>query len=195
VRLSTIYAGAALLCGTLQACTYFVPDVRDLTLGTLSTANLQNQPEIIWLGGNHRPSIDLLRIEFLSSVDLMKRAHAHEFNIGTKIWFCDDGPDKFSFGIGHFPYLYAGNSYVSSTAADKLEANKSDEFLYHLYFQVARKADLNGLRETEPAYDLRANPRDLCLTIHGGNMIGGSFDSTVLRVPKKAISEAVNSTR
>jgi hypothetical protein len=195
VRLSTIYVGAALLSGTLQACTYFVSDVRDLRLWAVSTANLQSQPEIVWYGGNPRPSIELLRVEFLSSVNLMERAHAHEFNVGTKIWFCDDGPDKFSFGIGHFPYLYAGNSYVSSTATDKLEASKSDEFLYHLYLQVARKADLNGLGETEPAYDLRTNPRDLCLTIHGGNMIGGSFDSTVLRVPKEAISEAVNSTR
>jgi hypothetical protein len=194
VRLSIIYVGATLLCGTLQACAYFVSDVRDLRLGAVSTANLQDQPEIIWYGGNPRPPIDLLRIEFLSSVDLMKRAHAHEFNIGTKIWFCDDGPEKFRFGIGHFPELYVGNSLVSSTALDKSEANKSDEFLYHLYFQVARKASLNGLRQIEPAYDLRTNPRDLCFTIHGGNMIGGSFDSIVLKIPKDAISEAVSST-
>jgi hypothetical protein len=170
-------------------------DKNSLNFVSASVVNLQDQSEIEWLGGDHRPSDELLKITFSSSIDLGEIARRYDYHVSTKIYFCEDGADKYKNGIARYSDVYSNQRVVAYDM--KREAGQRtthQQFLYYLYFDVVRSPSFDVFRKRLPGYDLHRDPRDLCVQVHGGNMLGESYDTNILTIPKDAIASALKST-
>jgi hypothetical protein len=185
---------SVLLLAALTGCnavgTGYVGDVR---LTSVSTVNLLDHPEVDWLGGE-RPALKLLKISFETRSNLEAIAKKNEFNTSNSIFFCMDGPVKYQGGLGQFSGVYTARGAVSPYRDEKemQSATSRGTFEYQIYIDLARESRRTPFDQVLPAYDLRHPSGDLCVRIHGGNMLGGSFDSNIATIPVEAISGAGN---
>jgi hypothetical protein len=64
--------------------------------------------------------------------------------------------------------------------------------VYRVYFEAAYQSIelADGKREAVPPYDLVQSPEDVCLLFEGGDMIGDSYHSNTIVIPKDALIAA-----
>lgn len=168
----------------------------DMRFTEVSTVNLLDHPEVIWLGGE-RPSLQLLRISFETKENLESFAKRYEFHTSNILFFCADGPEKYQRGLGQFSDVYTSRGTVSPyhDETDMQAAGPRGTFVYQIYVELTRKSRLNGVQQTIPAYDLRQPPGDLCAQIQGGNMVGGGYESNIFTIPALVVTAAKSEVR
>ncbi len=179
-------------CGTL-----FAPNIDDLKLINVNIVNLLEKPKNLEYPMN-RSSQELLEINFISHKNLLSIARDHEFNLSNKIFFCTDGPDKYTFGLGRglSSVYYYNNDNSQSSDIVLYDENftispVNGVFNYSVYIASNNNARVNAVGEKVPAYDLHSLPDNLCVRVQGGNMLGTYFVSNIFTIPTELILDAI----
>ena len=184
------------LCVLLSGCgTLFAPSVSDLKFDSVSVVNLIDKANVIWVSGNS-PSLDLLEIKFNSKNNLLLIARDHSFYLSSNVFYCSDGPEKYKFfgGFGALLGIYFSDGEVSeykASDAGYFISPINNIYEYKIYIRIKRDYDKSFVQSAPPVYDLHNPSDDLCVNIHGVNMIGTYFDSNVITIPKQTILEVV----
>lgn len=136
-------------------------------------------------------------INFSSGTDLAAYAHDHVFSINASVSLCaKDG--KSSSMIYKYESVYWNGNEISPymDASKNSEANSTRDMprVYSVYIPVNQDEHMSPVYGDPPipAYDLRRNPEDLCLYLHGGDAFGRYFTSNSLVVPKTTLALALS---
>lgn len=193
------WAFVCVLGAPLGACiSYNTPS--DLTFVAVEAVDYYERPELPALGDfqivpripdneaepkHHRL---LLRVQFLTSVDLARFSRSHSYNLGRRAFFCAR-PDE-ERGMGNPDVFWQGQN-VGNLAQESLRESGEEEgapIVYYVFIEAVR-GETQSI-PPRPPYDLRREPRDMCFQLSGGNQLGGYRSNTVV-VPQSAISEAL----
>jgi hypothetical protein len=170
----------------------------DLKFVSVKIADLREETDVIF--GDPRPSSPELRIDFSSKTDFVKFAHKYEFNIGGIGCLCNSPKDADEELMG--PYLFWNDFVVDPYVWDSpqyrrvlVQGEAHQLIIYHVYFALIQsgRPSLYGEKPIFP-YDLQHNPSDICFFIRGGNMLGTTFRSNTVVVPKADIVAALQKT-
>ncbi len=183
------------LCFALSGCgTLFAPSIDDLKFVSAAFINLKNHPEILTTRAD-KTKIELLQINFTSGNDLLSIARDHEFFLSYSIFFCSDGPEKNTSPLDPFSPIYFFNTELSDYVINDTNLNLVSQnglYEYRIFIEAARNARINVIQQNVPAYNLHSLSENLCVKLHGGNMIGTYFDSNILTIPKEEILYGIN---
>jgi hypothetical protein len=171
----------------------------DLRYVSVKMIELNREPELSSHPRDSRFSDLLLRLEFGSNINFIQSASKYGYNMGVFIRWCKEGAKGREMEDG-FPYFYLGDLEVNGaslkeTRYPSIVSAKGELFIYHAYFHVNQLILVDRMSEKVsepyPPYDLTMQPEDICLSVHGGNMIGGYGTSGVVVFPKEAIAKAL----
>jgi hypothetical protein len=174
----------------LSACVMLSPvGPQDLRLVSVKAVDYRDASEILSIGKGPRPALLLLKIEFSSKRDLMKLSQEREFSIYNNPAICpnSDQPIK----VKTFPSVYWSNMEVKQTSLPPLPcAGGSDEVpkVYHIYVVVSQF-------ERDSYYDLKQHPESICFYVAGGDMLGRTLSSNIVRIPREIIAESLARVR
>jgi len=124
----------------------------------------------------------LLVVNFSADRDLSKVTNDNGYHIVNDASFCHDGEFDASQRLLSDPYVFDKSGEVDARIAFREATSPRSYTIY-----VATKSILVG---NGSEYDLKRNPRDVCIKLRGRNMLGGGFASNVLLVPKAIIASA-----
>lgn len=134
-------------------------------------------------------SIPRLKLDVVSSNDLLMLAKEKELAVRAETYFCDS-PDL-KVLMNRSEVLVDGVSIEELRFSDKeaIQANKSGKYIYSLYIGLySPKIDGGSIQYSE--YDLVKELSDICLVVEARSMIGG-YRSNVLRISSGEIANAV----
>lgn len=160
-------------CSILLGCAwpFGANGPKDVRVTSVSEVDFKDQPEIEYVSQKPRPSIILSRIDFSTHMDLLALAKKYEYNVGFAIGPCSkDGVVDNGKGLG---YVYWDKGIIYAYTRDKdvpgyaEMAAKRQPFTYHVYA---------GKLPQDPSVSL-------CLTLRGGNMVGGRLRSNDAEIP------------
>ncbi len=184
---------AIALCSIwLASCSSFAPG--DLRLKSVEVAYLdrasfkpEEAGEVSPGPAQAQDAIEVLKISFYSKKNLFEVRRTTGFNIGAQAASCQPIRGK----LLEVPagYVYGKGRSVNAKLEGLAELAATQDFTYAVYTPVRREA-LIGARIGEPQFDLQREPFDMCLAVHGGNMLGMEFTSNVLLVPQDLIASA-----
>jgi hypothetical protein len=192
-------ASASMLTG----CVLFIPDVRDLRLVDVravehGTANVK----LLGKPAHDRPANYMIgRIDIVTQSDLVKIADASELTLWAQLKICQTEAKVFNYGISYEGvelFYVAINEETRARYLDHAAEHKPAEpYTYQVYFDPQStlnqaKAPELGYPDLYEPYDFAQEPRDLCLRIRGGNILGGHFESNTVAVPSAALKRAFN---
>ena len=187
-----VFLGFCGLCLTLNACALQPPQLNDLQLVSVETANFSTATEIEWYSPDPRPSQKLLKINFSSHSNFMTYTFDYEYGLIAQEYLCDRPKEKAE--IEHFPGVYykntSANKYYISYGYKEYHKSYSydgpififndDPILYQIY--IYQKFD---------GYNLEQNPEDVCFEIVSYQPPATFLRSNTIRIPKEAIAEAL----
>jgi hypothetical protein len=164
--------GSAVLCVlAVSAC---VPNIK-LIGARVEVVSLETKPAE-YKGAWPQESA-LMRVELQTSRNLRAIADAHELNVGIYAFLCDNRRHQLSA----MPYLFDEAGRIDAYHGP---GDGSKVIWFYLAQNSLARSDVAGGPDF-PAYDLRTDPRDLCIGVHGGNMLGQTIRSNRLRVSAK----------
>jgi hypothetical protein len=130
-----------------------------------------------------RARTNQLIISFTSNPDLRGHAQNHEFNVGNEVSFCSADQIETPRLLQSDPYVFDQMGVVDPSRQE----TKSTLYEVRIWIQ---SVSLNGHHAF--AYDLRRNVSDdVCVLLRGGNMIGETTRSNVLKIQAAEISVAL----
>jgi hypothetical protein len=149
----------------------FIGGPHDIRVTSVTHVNLKNEPALQWISPQSPPSILLTRVEFTTNTNLLALANKRDYNVSYVFGPCTKGGVQ-DTGLGG-GYVYSGKLLIipSTTKPPGYaeEVAKHPPFSYQVF---ARKIPPN----------MADVP--MCLTLSGGNMMGGRIRSNVAVVPK-----------
>lgn len=184
----------------LTSCSMTAP--RDLKLKSVQLSYLDRDlfdgihaHEVSKPSGAEQNLTEVLKVSFYSKTNLFEVRRDNGYNIGGEASSCK----PINGGLIDIPigYVYWRGYSVNTKFEDiPLSERSSPELAagqvisYEVYALVRRDASV-AARTQKPTYDLQRAPFDLCLRVHGGNMMGMEFTSNVVQVPQDQISSAL----
>ncbi|TVQ83810.1 MAG: hypothetical protein EA357_05140 [Micavibrio sp.] len=177
----------------VAACSF--QGIKDIKLVSVEVVSIKHKPssigydEIQWDGHGDIPR-QKLKIRFSTKTDISVLAATQGYHTGIEAFFCELQNEVQTGLRGH--YIYLGDEIVS-TRGPKLQENMKRPAIYHAYLSLHRREETNP-SIASPAYDLRTDPDDICFRVRGGNMIGMTFHSNTVVIPKEAVVEALAKT-
>ncbi|KQZ44286.1 hypothetical protein [Duganella sp. Root1480D1] len=184
---------AIALCSiSLTSCALFAPN--DLRLKSVEVAylgranfNPEEADEVNSGSAEGQNAIEVLKVSFYSSKNLFELRRTMGFNIGAQAASCQPIRGKsLEIPVG---YVYWKGRSVNLKREGLVELAGTQDVTYSVYMPVGREASI-AARVREPEFDLQREPFDMCLAVHGGNMLGMGFTSNVLQIPQDQISSA-----
>jgi hypothetical protein len=140
--------------------------------------------------GGEKPPRPLLKIEFMSGMNLGRFANANSYPVGSFAHFCRRPEDKTRLG---FVTVFWQGYEVDRLVDSPLLIESAGPFVYYTHIDVAGQ-DFPGDIPPRKAFDLRKLPEDVCIQLRGGNGPWG-YRSSTLVVPKEAIATALRKGR
>ena len=143
----------------------------DIRVTSVTDVDFKDQPQLDWAGLQPRPSIILTRIEFTTNADLLALAKKRDYNVSYVFGPCIKHAVQDS-GLGG-GYVYSGKMILLPDTKETPEyakaVAKGPPFSYQVYTSK-----------------VHSNVADIpmCLTLVGGNMMGGRIRSNFTAVPK-----------
>lgn len=155
-------------------------------------------PDIGGRTASPKGGIPILRIDISSGVNLVELRRKNGYHISAEIVSCQTQPAVVHVG-GDYVYWHGYSVNLKENEFKdypSLVTELSEKTLttYSVYAPTARQAVVAGPLAS-PAFDLRVKPFDLCLTIHGGDMLGRHIVSNVITVPGGLIGSAFQAFR
>jgi hypothetical protein len=199
-RLLTTLASASRL---LTGCALFIPDVQDLRLVDVQPVE-HGTADVKLLGEpahDPPPNYVIARIDIVTQSNLAAFADASELTLWAELKICQAGATVHNYGISYADVELFDVAFNKETRLRYLdhaaEHKPAVPYIYQAYFdpRSARsqaKAPELGQPDLYEPYDFAREPRDLCLRIGGGNMLGGHFESNTVVVPSAALKRAFN---
>ncbi len=198
----TIWAAIAPLCGCilLTGCGLFVPGVDDLSLVKVQSIEVGALDlHRAWDNPTHKlpPTYVVGKIAVVTKADIYEIGEQSELNIWNELTLCSTGA-RVADWSGVY-YEGVDISYLSTEAIKALyraraAAHKEGEpYTYEIYFDprsTRNEPQSVGHPWAFEPYDEIHEPRDLCLRIGGGNMMGGHFVSNTVVVPSIELGRA-----
>jgi len=185
-----------LLMGALLGACISHDTPGDVSFAAVEAVDYYDRPELPSLGDLQMGAGDdtlpkqhklLLRVQFSTSVDLVRFAKSGGYNLGRLAFFCEQ-PDEEADGN---PYVFWQGENISRLDRASLRENGQEEgppITYYVFIGAVR-GKIKAIPPLPP-YDLRRQPRDVCFDLSGGNQMGGYRSNTVV-IPQSAISEAL----
>lgn len=186
------------------------PNLHDLELTSVEVVDLKSRADFPspgdsrsfkdridfpWLGDDLRPSKALLMVGFATDGNLRDYARRYEYTVHTTASLCNsrvatiDRSKELQYRSGVFDDAGVVDFHPPESAIQKDGRSTRN---YHLYIDV-RSVLLAGQETFQ--YDLQAKPEDLCFMVSGGNMLGNTFTSNIVRIPKDVLSDAISYTK
>ncbi len=164
----------------------------DVALQSVEVVDLQQQSEL------HPPTLQypkpthLLKVTFATMNNLAQYARANEFTVGNQTYFCDEQRDDDNLAN---PYVYADGVNLDEYAVGSRPPPEGrGPWTYYIFIYVQRERPRESAFAGKPpleAYDLRQAPKDVCFQLRGGDMLGFSHRSNVVKIPREAIAAAL----
>ena len=197
----------ALVCLLLASCVLFVPgidevrlvDVQSIEAGTLDLHDL-------WREGRAPeppPKGMVGRITVATNSDLHEMAERHKLALWFQLTICETGASVVSES-----YLYYQGVMVEDDRSYKdlralyrarvAENPPHEPYTYEIYFKPRshrKETKGPGNPEQYDPYDFTREPRDLCLRIGAGNMLGGYSLSNTVVIPSGDLQRAFENAR
>ena len=70
------------------SCALISTKIKDLTVRSIRTVNFRDVPQVEWMAEGPRPSLEISRIDFVTSVDLWETARRHEYTVAFTVSPC-----------------------------------------------------------------------------------------------------------
>ena len=176
-----------LLAGTVSCALIQGPNLHQLKLTSVRVVNSNEVPNFVPLAHAALSERSFLVLNFSAERDLIEYAKRYEYNIVNNASICrDDGIDTTKL-LQNDVYIYDATGAVNAFRKDGPE-EASARAGYDVYIAM-RSIPLASRSVFE--YDLQYNPENICIQLKGGNMLGDSFVSNIIVVPKVAISDAL----
>jgi hypothetical protein len=181
-------------------CALYEPHISDLALVSVEIV----PPRVLESTGALRDREPQVKITFSSSanlVDIPQGGHFFWFLVYPKITICkneniyDDREINFESAVFwqrgdvNGPNTYFDDDYSIDMLRKLYPAFRSQELKYYAVFAPIRHV-LGVPHPIEFAFDLERQPEDLCFAVYGGDMLGATYQSNTVVVPKAAIAEA-----
>ncbi|MGD0866564.1 MAG: hypothetical protein ABSA49_13510 [Rhizomicrobium sp.] len=187
-------------CILLTGCALFVPGVDDLrfvSVQSIEVSALDLHDTLGNLAPKLAPTYVIGRIIVVTKADIHKIGEQSELNIWHELTLCKTGAL-----VANWPGVYYEGVDINSNSTEATKSlyraravtHKEDEpYNYEIYFDPrSARSEPKGVGKPwafEP-YDEAREPRELCLRIGGGNMVGGHFVSNTVVVPSVELGRA-----
>ena len=179
--------GCSLVLLTATACSFQrISDVEFASVETVFVKGMFPPEEFEWDGYGEAP-IQLLKVLFSTKTDISSLAATQEYHITGNASFCGlRNGNQVRLG----PTAIYLNEERVSQRGPRLQENMKISTVYHTYLPLHRKEETSP-SIASPAFDLKTDPDDICFRVHGGNMLGMTFHSNTVVIPKEAVTEAL----
>jgi len=193
-------------CVVLNGCVLFVPGVDDLQFIEVQPVNVGTL-DLHDTWGNmrpqHPPNYVIGKIEVATKSDIHAIGERADLNIWHELTICKTGAL-----VTDWPGVYFKGIDINhnSTTEDiqalyrkrAAEHKADDRYIYEVYFDPTSIRSLSkgvGNPYAREPYNFAREPKELCLRIGGGNMIGGYFVSNTVVVPAAEIGQIFEAGR
>jgi len=176
-----------LLAGTVSCALIPGPNLHQLKLTSVRVVSSNEVPNFVPIAKAALPERSFLVLNFSAERDLVEYAKRYEYNIVNDASICRDDEIDTAKLLQNDVYIYDPAGAVNAFRKDESE-EASASAGYNVY--IAMKPIPLASRSVFE-YDLQHNPENICVQLKGGNMLGDSFVSNVIVVPKSAISDAL----
>jgi hypothetical protein len=195
------------LCGLGGCALIGLPNPDDLTFASVSVIYSKDRTDDTWpLRVPGSPINEkLLRIDFTTKFDLFYAASGRHYNIWNRMDFCHPETNVYNSGVSWHPGVYWNGIDVTDTDAylkqpEVLKAYGSTTMrTFYAYLSASHYRFPNTphfFGEPPPLlYNLDDRPEDVCLRVSGGKMLGSSFQSNIVFIPRAAIANALATAR
>lgn len=143
---------------------------QDVQVTSVTDVDFKDQSQLEWVSLKPRPSKIIYRIEFTTSTDLLALAKKKNYNVSFALGPCNANGVK-DIGLG-YGYVYWNKLRIYSDAKEtpgySAEAGKGVPFTYQVFATKWQPSATQGA---------------MCLTLAGGNMLGGRLRSNVAVIP------------
>lgn len=172
---------------SLQSCALSPgPDLHGLKLSSVKVVSASDVVGFLLLAKKAPPDKRFLDVHLSAERDLIKYAKQYEYNILNETSLCREGQLDPSKQLQNDSYVYDRLGVVE--AVRKADDGGQDQAGYDLYIAV-QSVPLASGQVFE--YNLQRDPQDVCVRLRGGNMLGDSFTSNTIVIPKAVIAEAM----
>lgn len=119
-------------------------------------------------------------MKFKTKENLSQYSRKKSYPISNVPYFCDKPNERFQLV---YPHVYAKRFKVSFPLNFDLERDEKGYINYHVFLYA--QDEFHG-------YNLRSQPKDICIQLKGGNHTGFGFASNVIVIPRALISAAID---
>jgi len=172
-------------CLAVLACVGCVTTkVDDLTLASIETVDLQNQPELPASFGP--PHATLLKVSFRTTSDLARIDDV--FTLSDEIFFCDRPDVHVRLGS---PFVYQQGIKVPASAETLRVRNATAASSVPITYYTFLRASFDENPEGKPpfeSFDLKRLPKDVCFRLVGGAYRAFGWRSNTIVIPKHTIA-------
>ena len=175
--------------GLLGGCIAQVPD--DLTFVSVEAVDWHDEAELLGHGTEKQHRL-MLKTTFASATDLVQFVQRHSYSLGAGASFCDQSEERVSLA---YPPIYWHGAHLNpydQNAAELSRDPDSASIAYYVYLAAeSRERPWHISPGPSRAFDLRKDPRDVCLYVSGGNMSGFGYKSNFVVLPASEIAAAL----
>jgi hypothetical protein len=176
---------AVLLCA-IPACATdrSLDDVALVSVRKITPEATAGKPLLNFIGRRNEP---LMAIEFSTGEDLIAFAQDRDSMLRGKVFFCEN---EKALRIEGDQHVYDRKGAIGSERNPPTDSFTPFLGRHSYVVAVRTKVEVPAEPGAIP-YDLQRDPRDLCLILRGGNVIGRTIASNVLTIPNATVRAAL----
>jgi hypothetical protein len=129
---------------------------------------------------------DLLKITISSSRNVREAVNSNEAHVAFNAWFCNDEREVPLY----MPYVYDSSGLLGEDRT--IPAGANTDVTVYIALSADARSTSEPMKRSVPAYDLKTNPRDICIRINAINMAARGFRSQVVHVTAREIATATS---
>lgn len=173
-----------------------LPAIGDLQLLSLELVEDKEPTDIIMPNAQHPtgPSRRQIKLRFAVEGDLFRYIKFHEYNIGIDAFLCVRGIIDNKKPLDSTSYIFDDRGLVDPYRTDiahGVHQQSGHVFRAYIYMQPVPRSGTHNVFEKETLYDLLREPKDVCLQLRGGNMLGGVFKTNRIIITEQMILDAI----
>jgi hypothetical protein len=157
---------------SMAACAVwpFSSGPKDVRVTSIAEVDFKDQPQLEWVSQKPRPSKRIYRIEFTTSTDLLALAKNKDYNVSFALGPCSTNGVK-DVGLG-YGYVFWNHLRIYSDAKETPD-----------YLAAVAKGPPFAYQVFATKWQSGAGRGSMCLTLAGGNMLGGRLRSNDAEIP------------
>jgi|SRR5579862_3689372 len=141
---------------------------------SLDLVSAQGLRDLAWLNFQQADKEQFLRVTFSTNADLRSFVARSSSTLWARVYTCHMGHPDFTNELGDVKFVYDERGTVYPANESDVSSAIKGKYVYHTYFR--KPSDLSD---------------DVCVVLNGGQMLGGSFESDPMDIPKAMIDAAV----